>query len=48
MHRNVTQFALLALLGATLPTMLFPAPPCYSRQDQQPAQVGQLTAQRGE
>ena len=39
MHRNVPQFALLALLGATLPIeILFPAPPCYGRQDQQPAQ----------
>jgi tetratricopeptide (TPR) repeat protein len=38
MHCNVPHFALVALLGATLPTMLFPAPPCYSRQDQQPAQ----------
>jgi tetratricopeptide (TPR) repeat protein len=39
MHRNVTQFALLALLGATLPTaILFSAPPRYSRQDPQPAQ----------
>ena len=38
MHRTVSQFALLALLGAPLCTILFPAPQRYSRQDQQPAQ----------
>jgi tetratricopeptide (TPR) repeat protein len=46
MHCNVPQFALLALLGATLPTMLFPAPPCYSRQDQQPAQPAPAAQQQ--
>jgi tetratricopeptide (TPR) repeat protein len=38
MHRTAPQFAFLVLLGATLCTILFPAPPCYGRQDQPPAQ----------
>ena len=47
MRRNVSQFVLLALLGAVLPTaVLFSAPPCYSQQDQQPAQPASSSQQQ--
>jgi tetratricopeptide (TPR) repeat protein len=48
MRQNVSKFALLALLGATLPAAaLLAAPPCYSQQDQQDQhnQPGQPPAQ---
>jgi Flp pilus assembly protein TadD len=47
MPRNVSQFVLLALLGAVLPTaVLSSAPPCYSQQDQQPAQPASSSQQQ--
>jgi tetratricopeptide (TPR) repeat protein len=49
MRRNVSQFGMLVLLGATLPAApLFSAPPCYSQQDQQDQhnQPGQQPAQQ--
>jgi tetratricopeptide (TPR) repeat protein len=48
MRRNISQFVLIVLLGATLPAAaLLSAPPCYSQQDQQDQhnQPGQSPAQ---